>query len=252
LSIINFIFCFWTADLTKYTSSPVYVVEIFFQICMSMLLTCLMLHAGLKLYGRIQGAAGRMDGSSSSTNNSVISSSSKTTNNISLHSYPPSTPLPPPIPAIPGERNSSSNSAAFSSSNPLNSRMAALASPDAGNRQRLGTNDSSQLTDSERQSYSLRASDQSTTVSNKVPNNGGNIHISLPNPNGPTNQQVTDNSAEFRTALLNLNIVMASCTLCVMLQVSADASSLVSFFFTLSFHDLLYLLFLLFFFYRLF
>jgi hypothetical protein len=201
---------------------------------MSMLLTCLMLHAGLKLYGRIQGAAGRKDSSSASTNNSVISGSSKKTNNISMHSYPPSTPLPTPIPAIPGERGSASHSAAFSSSNPLfnNSRMAALASPDAGNRQRLGTNDSSQLTDSERQSYSLRASDQSTTASNKIPN-GGNVHVSLPNPNGPANQQVTDNSVEFRTALLNLNIVMASCTLCVLLQVSESPCLMLCSFFLL-------------------
>jgi hypothetical protein len=61
IALINFIFCYTSADLGDYTDSPVYVTAIFVQIFMSILLTSFMLHAGLKLYSRIQGAVGNLD-----------------------------------------------------------------------------------------------------------------------------------------------------------------------------------------------
>lgn len=61
ISFVNFVLCYSSETLEDYTNSPIYVVTIFLQISMAILLTCLMLHAGLKLYNRIQGAAGNLE-----------------------------------------------------------------------------------------------------------------------------------------------------------------------------------------------
>lgn len=84
ISVINFVFCFSLSDLDAYIHSPVYVTAIFFQISVAVLLTAMMLHAGLKLYTRISGAAGtNTDSFNRSTNNpltrSVGKDSQKTT-----------------------------------------------------------------------------------------------------------------------------------------------------------------------------
>jgi hypothetical protein len=61
ISIVNFGYCYSTASLNHYANSDIYLVGLFVQIIAPFLLTCMMLHAGLRLYLRIQGAAGRVN-----------------------------------------------------------------------------------------------------------------------------------------------------------------------------------------------
>ena len=144
ISVINFIFCFTLSDLDAYINSPVYVTAIFFQISVSILLTALMLHAGLKLYNRISGAAG----------------------------------------------TNADNGIQKTISNPLS-----------------------------RGSGSNRGSDKST-------NNNSNNKLSVNTKDLEAAQeelsrmQTFDGTAEFKSALRNLNLVMAACTLCIFLEVS--------------------------------
>ena len=58
VSLINFIFCFTLNDFDSYTNSTLYIMGIFFQITVSLLLTLFMLSSGLKLAWRIQGVSG--------------------------------------------------------------------------------------------------------------------------------------------------------------------------------------------------
>lgn len=74
ISLANFVLCYSLSDLDTYTASPIYVCAIFFQIAMNMLLTCFMLHAGLKLYSRIHGAVGNLDQTNHGTTHSATNS----------------------------------------------------------------------------------------------------------------------------------------------------------------------------------
>ena len=60
VSLANFVLCLTDKDknLDAYTSSPIYYVGLVVQMTSSLILTCVMLHAGLKLYWRIKGVAG--------------------------------------------------------------------------------------------------------------------------------------------------------------------------------------------------
>ena len=58
ISIINFVFCYSLSDFDTYLNSPANITGIFIQIFVTLLLTCFMLHAGLKLSWRLKGAAG--------------------------------------------------------------------------------------------------------------------------------------------------------------------------------------------------
>jgi hypothetical protein len=57
ISIVNFGYCYSTANLESYASSNIYIVGLFIQIIAPFLLTFMMLHAGLKLYLRVYGAS---------------------------------------------------------------------------------------------------------------------------------------------------------------------------------------------------
>ena len=58
VSLTNFIFCYTLKDFDSYTSSSLYIMGIFFQISVSLILTLFMLSAGLKLAWRIHGVSG--------------------------------------------------------------------------------------------------------------------------------------------------------------------------------------------------
>ena len=58
ISVCNFIFCYTLDDFDSYTNSFLYILGIFFQITVSLLLTLIMLSVGLKLAWRIQGVSG--------------------------------------------------------------------------------------------------------------------------------------------------------------------------------------------------
>lgn len=58
VSLLNFIFCYTLNDFDSYTNSSLYILGIFFQITVSLLLTLFMLSSGLKLAWRIHGVSG--------------------------------------------------------------------------------------------------------------------------------------------------------------------------------------------------
>lgn len=61
VSLTNFIFCYTLSDFDSYTNSSLYIMGIFFQILVSLVLTLFMLSAGLKLAWRIHGVSGGRD-----------------------------------------------------------------------------------------------------------------------------------------------------------------------------------------------
>ena len=61
ISFINFIYCYSIDSLSSYADSEIYIAGLFIQIIAPFVLTCLMLHAGIKLYLRIQGASRRIN-----------------------------------------------------------------------------------------------------------------------------------------------------------------------------------------------
>ncbi len=62
VSLSNFVFCYTLTDFDSYTNSSLYILGIFFQISVSLLLTLFMLSAGLKLAWRIHGVSGARNG----------------------------------------------------------------------------------------------------------------------------------------------------------------------------------------------
>lgn len=68
VSLTNFVFCYTLSDFDSYTSSSLYILGIFFQIAVSLILTLFMLSAGLKLAWRIHGVSGARNDLSSPTN----------------------------------------------------------------------------------------------------------------------------------------------------------------------------------------
>ena len=93
ISITSFIFCFTLSDFATYTNSTIYILGIYFQITVSLLLTLFMLSAGLRLSWRIHGVRGDNDPNYShfiddisnhtttnyNKNNTIINVSSSTT-----------------------------------------------------------------------------------------------------------------------------------------------------------------------------
>jgi hypothetical protein len=69
VSLANFIFCYTLDNFDSYTSSTPYIVGIFFQISVSLILTLFMLSAGLKLAWRIHGVSGARNDLSSPRGN---------------------------------------------------------------------------------------------------------------------------------------------------------------------------------------
>jgi hypothetical protein len=61
VSITNFIVCYTLDNFDSYTNSSMYILGIFFQISVSLILTLFMLSAGLKLAWRIHGVSGGRD-----------------------------------------------------------------------------------------------------------------------------------------------------------------------------------------------
>lgn len=57
-SIINFFFCILSNSLKSFLNSPIYIVMIFMQLSVEILLTSMMLHSGLRLSRRIHGVFG--------------------------------------------------------------------------------------------------------------------------------------------------------------------------------------------------
>jgi hypothetical protein len=282
ISTVNFIFCYWTADLGEYSNSPVYLIGLFFQICMSMLVTFLMLHAGLKLYGRIQGAAGKMgEGNSTSNSGSQRDSHSHNNNNNSQSHAAMSAAALPPVPspsAIPGGGSAQKTTTMMASNNPLLSQVRNIndsneneleeeeettstieeIDPESGPSTRTGS--FSLVVPS---STSISHSHSPTTVLQpatgipgadklqilvpqpiqiaSTPSGGGGTtqtnsgltHSTQPNSSNNSQlatQRISNsltmshssqnsNNNEFRNALINLNIVMAMCTFCILLQV---------------------------------
>ena len=70
ISIINFVFCYSLSDFNTYLNSPANITGIFIQVFVTLLLTCFMLHAGLKLSWRLKGAAGIDQRNNNNNNNS--------------------------------------------------------------------------------------------------------------------------------------------------------------------------------------
>lgn len=58
ISIINFVYCYTTANLQAFLDSTIYEVDLMFMILTPLILTVIMLRSGVKLSVRIQGAAG--------------------------------------------------------------------------------------------------------------------------------------------------------------------------------------------------
>jgi hypothetical protein len=63
LSATNFVYIFIANDLEEYLDSFFYIAALYVQIAASLLLTCCMLYAGVKLYLRILGVSGALGGS---------------------------------------------------------------------------------------------------------------------------------------------------------------------------------------------
>lgn len=57
IALLNFIYCLAMDDLETYTETPIYIISIVGQMFASLLLTCVMLHGGIKLAWRIKGAS---------------------------------------------------------------------------------------------------------------------------------------------------------------------------------------------------
>lgn len=56
---LNFIYCLAMNNLNTYTNTPIYIIGVVTQLLASFLLTCVMLHGGIKLSWRIRGASGQ-------------------------------------------------------------------------------------------------------------------------------------------------------------------------------------------------
>lgn len=172
ISLTNFICCYALKDLDNYTANPIYVVGIFFQISASILLTGIMLHAGLKLYSRISGAAGNLDSSYHGTLSSRTPNSRSTKSTIETVTNPTHN-LPNGIPTMSLSQNS--------------------------NKTRDDSND-------------IEANQESTAISAA---SHPSVASNISNVNGSF-----DGSLEFRNALRNLNLVMATCSICISVQVT--------------------------------
>jgi hypothetical protein len=283
ISIVNFIFCYWTADLGEFSNSPVYLMGLFYQICMSMLVTFLMLHAGLKLYGRIQGAAGKMgEGNSTSNSGSQRDSHSHNNNNNSQSHAAMSAAVLPPVPSPLAIPAGGSAQKMTTSNNPLLSQVRNIndsnendleeeeettstieeIDPESGPSTRTG---SFSLVVPSSASISHSHSPTTTVLQPATGIPGAeNLQILVPQPiqiastpsgcggatqtnsglthstqpNSSNNSQLAtqrisnsltmshssqnSNNNEFRNALINLNIVMAMCTFCILLQVKEN------------------------------
>lgn len=58
IALLNFIFCLAMNNLATYTETPIYIMGLLVQMGASLMLTCVMLHGGIKLAWRIRGASG--------------------------------------------------------------------------------------------------------------------------------------------------------------------------------------------------
>jgi len=249
ISAINFVLLFTVTDMDSYTASPIYYFMIFFQVAISILVTCFMLHAGLKLYFRIHKASGN----SLETSNHGGNSGRRRNSNNNSYSTPISTPttfsrknmLPlPPLPSTAAGaiilededllqvssgsttctggtgigRNSNSSKQRMSQSNNSShsSSMQSIASafnqsirnslarfPLLGNK----------LSNTHGSDPNLTATTTATTDTTMVTSNTTTTNITN-GTNGTNNSGI-----EFRNALRTLNMVMATCTLCIGLQV---------------------------------
>ncbi len=188
ISFINFTFCFTLDNLNAYLGTPIYVTGIFFQISVSILLTGLMLHAGLKLYGRISGAAGNnMTGSESAPGGVTPSSRIKI----------PTSFLRRGLMGTPSMSQSTAAATAYGGNN---------ATPGAAT-----VADDQDIEKNIDLSMGFTSGNQSSNHSSTL------ASILRPRPTEEENH--FDGTAEFRNALRNLNLVMATCTICVLLEV---------------------------------
>lgn len=262
-SLLNFFLCFTISKLNNYLSSPFYVLAIFIEIGWSILLTCFMLNAGLKLYHRISGAAGNVENTQYNSNPSLSNSSSLINPTIS---------------------GSFSNSFSFKSPNDVNvtdsnQRPSYLANPSIvsvnlddlpsttvinANNNVYNNNDKSiettlnilhkdleegssfnSATNSARSSFRISellnyipfirstpttTSYNSTTGTNEQKKSSTFLSIFSKNSNAnspqkknptPLKKKPTQNingTSEFQSALHNLNMVMLTCTICILIQ----------------------------------
>jgi hypothetical protein len=153
ISLVNFVFCFSIPDLDTYINSPIYLCAVFLQISMNFLLTGFMLHAGLKLHGRIYGAVGNLMEYNGNT--------SQMTSSLMTSATPSSVPSTPPTSTTTRKKH------------PL------LMLP----------------------TYAANAAKTASAVI-------------------ASTALVPDGNIELRQALINLNMVMATCTFCILMQVS--------------------------------
>jgi hypothetical protein len=57
-SLLNFFICILSTNLDSFTNSPIYIIMIIVQLCAEILLTSMLLHAGIRLSRRIHGVSG--------------------------------------------------------------------------------------------------------------------------------------------------------------------------------------------------
>lgn len=209
ISLINFSICYVASDFNSYTSSSVYIIGIFIQIFMSFSLTCFMLSAGLKLRWRIQGAAGKLD---------------KKANNAYFKAFPTAKH---PIPAYRKHRlsqnpyenydeetdsedhegHTAAESSLTSQNNSLRNKPNSLVVPYPSHKESI-TNSQTRNTLTGNNEPFLHSQTPQETPENE----NSNTHVA-------TENRVSENSLEFRNALRNLIVVMATCSLCILFQV---------------------------------
>lgn len=202
ISLVNFIFCYSLSDLESYTNSPIYQCAIFLQIIMNVLLTAFMLHAGLKLYARIHGAVGNIDSSYHGNNRYSGGVHARYSSN-SYTSSSQQTFLPADEQASMTNSTSASSSApgsAQATTSTINNVFTAMSNALTIKRTGSGSNHNVQTL-------------------NPILGNHSNHPPSPPHQHQHHQPEAVDGNMELKNALNNLNFVMATCTICILLQV---------------------------------
>lgn len=206
ISVINFILCLALKNLDEYLNSPMYTCAIFLQIIMNFLLTTMMLHAGLKLYSRIHGAVGNMDHHHHHSNHGNARDNEKHRSGIagmfrisdSLQS----------ISHISNNNNNYNNT----TNNPLNQNNAITPTVSDSFSQSMDLANTSPLPNT--------TLFTPTTTSTASVNNSNRMaaHSKSTTSQSRSSVAAVDGNMELKNALNNLNFVMATCTVCILLQ----------------------------------
>lgn len=191
IAVVNFILCLVLKNLDAYLNSPLYTCAIFLQIIMNFLLTTMMLHAGLKLYARIHGAVGNIDQSSYSLGHHHSDKSGHSQQQLQSSM----------------KFRMSDSFSGSTTNNPLYHPSTPAVSASA----------SASFSQSMSQSVSPFQHTPASPTRSQDPSRSKSSH-SL----SRISVAAVDGNLELKNALNNLNFVMATCTVCILLQVLSD------------------------------